>query len=167
MTDSRAIYTICIFSVLVILKFYQPIKWKNVGIDLFFRSVARQVSSAPHVLTSVFGMDTGIPRAIKTPTCRVALLLNLPLVCVRLSFYHDNLKLSNCTFVLVHLRGLEPRTHWLRVSCSTNWARGAYCTRGAIRKCSLKTEQRYIWEAMKLRWMNITQQCIEIESNTK
>ena len=30
------------------------------------------------------------------------------------------------TFVLVHLRGLEPRTHWLRVSCSTNWARGAY-----------------------------------------
>ena len=68
---------------------------------------------------------------------------------------------------LVHLRGLEPRTHWLRVSCSTNWARGAYCTRGAIRKCSLKTEQRYIWEAMKLRWMCITQQCIEIESNTK
>ena len=26
---------------------------------------------------------------------------------------------------LVHLRGLEPRTHWLRVSCSTSWARGA------------------------------------------
>ena len=27
---------------------------------------------------------------------------------------------------LVHHRGLEPRTHWLRVSCSTNWANGAY-----------------------------------------
>ena len=27
--------------------------------------------------------------------------------------------------LLVHLRGLEPRTHWLRVSCSTNWAKGA------------------------------------------
>ena len=27
---------------------------------------------------------------------------------------------------LVHHRGLEPRTHWLRVSCSTNWAKGAY-----------------------------------------
>ena len=27
---------------------------------------------------------------------------------------------------LVHLQGLEPRTHWLRVSCSTNWAKGAY-----------------------------------------
>ena len=28
--------------------------------------------------------------------------------------------------VLVHLQGLEPWAHWLRVSCSTNWARGAY-----------------------------------------
>ena len=27
---------------------------------------------------------------------------------------------------MVHHRGLEPRTHWLRVSCSTNWANGAY-----------------------------------------
>ena len=26
----------------------------------------------------------------------------------------------------VHLQGLEPWAHWLRVSCSTNWARGAY-----------------------------------------
>ena len=26
---------------------------------------------------------------------------------------------------LVHHRGLEPRTHWLRVSCSTIWANGA------------------------------------------
>ena len=26
---------------------------------------------------------------------------------------------------LVHLHGLEPGTHWLRVSCSTNWAKGA------------------------------------------
>ena len=26
----------------------------------------------------------------------------------------------------MHHRGLEPRTHWLRVSCSTNWANGAY-----------------------------------------
>ena len=27
--------------------------------------------------------------------------------------------------VLVHLHGFEPGTHWLRVSCSTNWAKGA------------------------------------------
>ena len=26
---------------------------------------------------------------------------------------------------LVHHHGLEPWTHWLRVSCSTNWANGA------------------------------------------
>ena len=26
---------------------------------------------------------------------------------------------------LVRLQGLEPGTHWLRVSCSTNWAKGA------------------------------------------
>ena len=27
---------------------------------------------------------------------------------------------------LVHPQGLEPWTHWLRVSCSTNWAKDAY-----------------------------------------
>ena len=27
---------------------------------------------------------------------------------------------------LVHHHGLEPGTHWLRVSCSTNWAKGAF-----------------------------------------
>ena len=26
---------------------------------------------------------------------------------------------------MVHLQGLEPWTHWLRVSCSTSWAKGA------------------------------------------
>ena len=26
----------------------------------------------------------------------------------------------------MHLQGFEPGTHWLRVSCSTNWAKGAY-----------------------------------------
>ena len=40
----------------------------NVGIDLSSRSVARQVFSAPHSLTSVFGMGTGGPCAIITPT---------------------------------------------------------------------------------------------------
>ena len=27
---------------------------------------------------------------------------------------------------MVHLQGLEPWTHWLRVSCSTSWAKGAH-----------------------------------------
>ena len=36
---------------------------------------------------------------------------------------------ENLTFstVMVHLEGLEPAAHWLRVSCSTNWAKGAFC----------------------------------------
>ena len=39
-----------------------------VGIDLFFQSVSRQVSSALVSLTSVFGMGTGGPSPLKTPT---------------------------------------------------------------------------------------------------
>ena len=35
--------------------------------------------------------------------------------------------------LLVHLQGLEPWTHWLRVSCSTNWAKGTfYCPQRSI-----------------------------------
>ena len=30
------------------------------------------------------------------------------------------------TGLMVRLQGFEPGTHWLRVSCSTNWAKGAY-----------------------------------------
>ena len=39
-----------------------------VGVDLSFQSVARQVFSAPVSLTSVFGMGTGGPSPLKTPT---------------------------------------------------------------------------------------------------
>ena len=39
-----------------------------VSIDLFSRSVARQVFSALQSLTSVFGMGTGGPSALETPT---------------------------------------------------------------------------------------------------
>ena len=39
-----------------------------VGIDLFSRHASVQVSSAQHSLTSVFGMGTGGPCALKTPT---------------------------------------------------------------------------------------------------
>ncbi len=47
---------------------YSPFSCLSVGIDLSFRSVARQVFSAPQSLTSVFGMGTGGPSALKTPT---------------------------------------------------------------------------------------------------
>ena len=40
----------------------------GVSDDLFSRLVAKQVFSAPHSLTSKFGMDLGGPCAIKTPT---------------------------------------------------------------------------------------------------
>ena len=39
-----------------------------VGYDLFFRAVASQVFSALQSLTSVFGMGTGGPFALKTLT---------------------------------------------------------------------------------------------------
>ena len=38
------------------------------------------------------------------------------------------------SFFLVHLQGFEPGTHWLRVSCSTNWAKGAKSPKRVHRK---------------------------------
>ena len=73
-----------------------PLSFFCVGLDLFSRTASRRVSSAPHSLTSVFGMGTGGPHALWALT------------------------------ELVHLQGLEPWTHWLRVNCSTNWAKGAF-----------------------------------------
>ena len=50
----------------------QPPYWVtafiSVGVFLFSRAVASQVSSAPLSLTSVFGMGTGGPSASSTPT---------------------------------------------------------------------------------------------------
>ena len=40
----------------------------DVGFDLFSRAVASQVFSALQSLTSVFGMGTGGPSALKKPT---------------------------------------------------------------------------------------------------
>ena len=41
-----------------------PLSLFRVGLDLFSRTASRRVSSAPHSLTSVFGMDTGGPYAL-------------------------------------------------------------------------------------------------------
>ena len=65
-----------------------------VGYDLFFRVVSNQVFSALQSLTSVFGMGTGGPFALKTLT--------------RYRLFIDNLERS---FLLVHLQGFEPGTH--------------------------------------------------------
>ena len=81
----------------------------RVGEYLSSRAVSSQVFSARQSLTSVFGMGTGGPSALISPT--------------------------------LHLQGFEPGTHWLRVSCSTNWAKGAFFYSSLNNECSLKTKQ--------------------------
>ena len=85
-----------------------------VGYDLSFRSVSRQVFSALQSLTSVFGMGTGGPFALET-------LTNSSFICLSQTMVEFGSR--HCR--VVHLQGFEPGTHWLRVSCSTNWAKGA------------------------------------------
>ena len=103
-----------------------------VGYELSSRAVASQVLSPLQRLTSVFGMGTGGPTALKTLTLHRATLSRFPIILSRISpcrtFVRrcsshytievgigDLLCLSS-TFgckhcLLVHLRGLEPRTH--------------------------------------------------------
>ena len=50
-----------------------------VSTDLFFRAVASQVFSALQSLTSVFGMGTGGPFALKTLTCPLSRTFTLSL----------------------------------------------------------------------------------------
>ena len=72
-----AFYATFCFLVLVILVLFRPqAEMKNVGIDLFSRHASVQVSSAQHSLTSVFGMGTGGPCAVKTPTFSFIRLLS-------------------------------------------------------------------------------------------
>ena len=119
-----------------------------VGISLSSRAVTSQVFSAPLSLTSVFGMGTGGPSASSTPTIllylkafqlfyllvtRAGIEPALPaweagvLTAWPTGHIDKKNRLMGLFFLnLVHLQGLEPRTHWLRVSCSTNWAKGAY-----------------------------------------
>ena len=65
-----------------------------VGIDLSFQSVARQVFSALLSLTSVFGMGTGGPSALLTPT----------------AFCNPRSDQVRRLQKVVHLQGLEPWT---------------------------------------------------------
>ena len=112
-----------------------------VGTDLSSRLVAKQVFSAQHSLTSVFGMGTGGPCALLTPTSLTHLLCShRPIFPARRqASIFGSAQLNFCvrngnrwtlcatdTNSLVHLQGFEPGTHWLRVSCSTNWAKGAF-----------------------------------------
>ena len=49
----------------------------------------------------------------------------------------------------LHLQGFEPGTHWLRVSCSTNWAKGALGFPLKVQR-SLKTKQEISLHASQL-----------------
>ena len=68
----------------------------NVGFDLSSRAVASQVFSALQSLTSVFGMGTGGPSALKALTSFVCL---------------HPLESRAPEGFLVHLQGFEPGTH--------------------------------------------------------
>ena len=100
-----------------------------VGIDLSSRPVARQVFSALQSLTSVFGMGTGGPSALKTPTICVSIDLSSRPVARQVFSALQSLTsvfgmgtggpsaLKTLTITatqrpdLVHLQGFEPGTH--------------------------------------------------------
>ena len=94
----------------------------GVSIALSSRAVSSQVLSAQVILTTVFGMGTGGPSPLKTLTTVSSLTYaSSVLSCCS----HDLVCDIKWLCHLVHLQGFEPGTHWLRVSCSTNWAKGA------------------------------------------
>ena len=114
---------------------------------LFSRPVTRQLSSAYMSLTSVFGMGTGGPSWQSIPTMANGInrqLLNFStFICACQSLFQGILVTHTgfepmltaweaavlTTWPMGHLvrsQGLEPGTHWLRVSCSTNWAKSGY-----------------------------------------
>ena len=154
--------------ILIILRILWKKKRPNRLVESFWcvsaalssRTASRRVFSAPHSLTSVFGMGTGGPYALWALTCFRCLLSFGSCLSLRQTSYFAvcflflclsassektllptciSTRVSDFSFalqslraiggrhrLLVHLQGFEPGTHWLRVSCSTNWAKGAY-----------------------------------------
>ena len=131
---------------------------KDVGHDLSSRLVAKRVLSALQSLTTVFGMGTGGPSASKRPTKkswqqpifparRQASIVGTSELNYRVR-NGNGWTLCVTSPTIMRLQGFEPGTHWLRVSCSTNWAKGAFlCPQSAsgispeIQIRPLKTEQ--------------------------
>ena len=77
-----------------------------VGDYLSSRSVTRQVFSARVSLTSVFGMGTGGPSPLKTPTAFGTYQILHYSVSLVKGFLEDDFSSSR----MVHLQGLEPWT---------------------------------------------------------
>ena len=78
----------------------------NVGVDLSFRLVSKQVLSALVSLTSVFGMGTGGPSPLKTPTY----IWNIPNIHYSVPLVKGFLEDDYSSSRMVHLQGLEPWT---------------------------------------------------------
>ena len=59
----------------------------------------------------------------------------------------------------MHPQGLEPWTHWLRVSCSTNWAKGAGSPNRA-RTCDIMINSHALYRLSyrgipSIQWLNV------------
>ena len=81
---------------------------KNVGTDLFSRLVAKQVFSAPHSLTSVFGMGTGGPCAMEAPTFSWYFLLGQLLFLALNGFKAVNRVTALSVLALTYFPGSSP-----------------------------------------------------------
>ena len=84
-----------------------------VSVELSSRAVSSQVFSPLQRLTSVFGMGTGGPTALKTLTHFVLFQISLAFpfgaYAFKLEILRTFIETRHCR--VVHLRGLEPRTH--------------------------------------------------------
>ena len=81
-----------------------------VGIDLSFQSVSRQVLSAQVSLTAVFGMGTGGPSPLKTPTIVNGCCQILPYLLSAVKQFWEIPPGCCHPGGMVHLQGLEPWT---------------------------------------------------------
>ena len=63
-----------------------------------------------------------------------------------------NFKIKKPFKFVVHLQGFEPGTHWLRVSCSTNWAKGAYNLNGLAPPAGLEPATSWLTVMRSTDW---------------
>ena len=70
------------------------------------------------------------------------LLLRIPVDAIK----EKNTTRGGVFSFMVHLQGFEPGTHWLRVSCSTNWAKGASLLSVDNYSTTVSTFQAYFYK---------------------
>ena len=57
---------------------------------------------------------------------------------------------------MVPILGLEPRTYWLQVSCSTNWAKSAWCLYPDLNRNSIARSRFWVCRVYQFRHRGIT-----------